>query len=294
VADRRSWLQRLDHRLVPRVRGVVRSVGGVLGRPFVALVAWERGDDRPTPVRRVAAHPAGVALLAAVIVFAGSVLHLQRFDVDEPAGAGDEQAVTREGEQAPAEVGPRIGADLDLYVEGRRAALRDLDEELDIRAVVSFHDYLGADDLDLPTTLELERLELRIPIEGERPRTLEVDREGPDDEVAGIVAAQVADLEEEEAELRSLLDSDVDDPEFEEEYERRAEEIEEVRTSLEDDAAIVFAVVVTGPVAELVDLDATPDVRLVDPVGSVPETASTRLFGLLPDDLERASHGRAL
>jgi hypothetical protein len=35
-------------------------------------------------------------------------------------------------------------------------------------------------------------------------------------------------------------------------------------------------------------------VRLVDPVGAVVASRSTRLFRLLPEDLDRASHGRAL
>jgi hypothetical protein len=294
VGEGGSWLQRLDRTVIPRVRGALRRGGAALGRPLVALVAWERSHARPRLVRGVADRPAGVALLAALVVFVGSAVHLDRYQDDEMAPAVEEQPVTRSGDDAPTEVGPRVGVDLELYVDARRSALRDVDDDGEIRAIVSFEAYTAAGELDLPGPVELERLVLRLPIEGEPPRDVEVAAGGPDDQVDRLVADAVEDLQEEEQELRTLLDSDVDDPAFEEEYARRADEIDELLDTLEEDPVVVFAVVVVGPVAALVDLDEQPGVRLVDPVGSVPETSSTRLFGLLPEDLDRASHGRSL
>jgi hypothetical protein len=296
VPDRRSWLHHLDENLLPPVRRALRAVGGVVAAPPTALTRWERAGDRPAPVRAVAAHPAVVALLAGVVVFAGSLLHLQRFDDagrDRGAATG-EQPVTGPGEQAPPEVGPRVGADVELYAEGRRELLADLDAAREIRAMVSFVDYLSADELSPAAGIELEVLHVRVPVTDEPPQSAEVGGEDPETVATDLVEAEIERLEEEEQELRSLLDSDVDDPEFEEEYERRADELAETREALEDEAAIVFAVTVVGTVDVLLALQDEQHVRLVDPVGAVPETRATRLYGLLPEDLDRASHGRAL
>jgi hypothetical protein len=296
VPDRRSWLHHLDARVLPSIRRALRGVRGLVLAPLVGLTRWERQDARPAPVRRAAAHPAGVALLAGVVVFAGSLVHLQRFDeADRDRGvAAGEQPVTEPGEQAPAEVGPRVGADIDLYAEGRREMLADLDDDREIRAMVSFVDYLSADELPITTGVELDVLHVRVPVTDEPPQSAEVAGEDPEVVATDLVEAEIDRLEEEEQELRSLLDSDVDDPEFEEEYERRAGELAETREALEDEAAIVFAVTVIGTVDVLRSLQDAERVRLVDPVGAVTETRATRLYGLLPEDLDRASHGRAL
>lgn len=296
MPDRRSWLDHLDARVLPSLRRVLRRGGRLVVAPFAALTRWERHEARPAPVRRAAAYPAVVALLAGVVVFAGSLLHLQRFDDAErdPGGAAREQPVTDPGEQAPPEVGPRVGADIDLYAEGRVEMLADLDDDREIRAMVSFVDYLPADELSMASEVELEVLHVRAPVTDEPPQSADVAGEDPEAVATDLVGAELDRLEEEEQELRSLLDSDVDDPEFEEEYERRADELAETRESLEDEAAIVFAVTVIGPVDVLRALQDDPRVRLVDPVGAVAETRTTRLYGLLPEDLDRASHGRAL
>jgi hypothetical protein len=135
---------------------------------------------------------------------------------------------------------------------------------------------------------------VRVPVTDEPPQSAEVSGGDPEGVATDLVEAEIERLEEEERELRSLLDSDVDDPEFEEEYERRADELTETREALEDEAAIVYAVTVIGTVDVLRGLQDDDRVRLVDPVGAVAETRATRLYGLLPEDLDRASHGRAL
>jgi hypothetical protein len=295
VPDRRPWPQHLDASALPVVRRALRGVGAALAAPFAALVRWERSEARPAPVRRAAAHPGVVALLAGVVVFAGSLLHLLRFDDASPARAGvtEEQPVTGPGEEAPAELGPRVGVDLELYAEGRRDALAALDADLEIRAMVSFADYRGPEELSLEGA-ELEALHVRVPVTDEPPTTAEVAGGDPGQVASEVVEEEVARLEEEERELRALLDTDVDDPEFEREYARRADELEATRAALADEANIVFAVTVVGRVDALRALQPDPDVRLVDPVGAVVETRGTRLYGLLPEDLDRASHGRAL
>jgi hypothetical protein len=274
----------------------MRGAGGRVAAPLAALTRWERHEDRPAPVRRAAEHPTVVALLAGMVVFAGSLLHLQRFDDaggDHGVAAG-EQPVTDPGERAPTEAGPRVGVDLDLYADGRREMLADLDGDREIRAMVSFEDYVSADELVMAPGIELEVLHVRVPVTDEPPQSAEVAGEDPERVATDLVEAEIDRLEEEEQELRTLLDSDVDDPEFEEEYERRADELSETREALRDEAAIVYAVTVIGTVDVLRGLEDDGRVRLVDPVGAVAETGGTRLYGLLPEDLDRASHGRAL
>jgi hypothetical protein len=296
VSDRRSWPQHLDATVLPVVRRVLRGAGTTIAAPFAALTRWERSEARPAPVRRAAGHPGTVALLAGVVVFSGSLLHLLRFDDASPARAevADEQPVTAPGERAPAELGPRVGVDLELYVQGRREALAALDADAEIRAMVSFAEYLAPDDLSVGAAAELEALHVRVPVTDEPPTSAEVAGRDPAEVAAALVEEEIDRLEEEERELRALLDNDVDDPEFEREYERRADELEETRAVLVDEGDIVFAITVVGRVDALRELQQHPDVRLVDPVGAVEETRRTRLYGLLPEDLDRASHGRSL
>lgn len=289
-----SPLRRLDAGLLPRLRRLLLPVVRVVTTPVRVLTRWESAPARPGLVRTVVARPGMVALAAALVVFVASATHLARFETAMGSGAGEDQVVQGDAPDDLSAVGPRVGGDLEVYVEDRREVLAEFDDEQEVRAVVSFTSYLGADGLELPAELTLERLLVRLPVVDEDPREIEVEGRDPA-QLLGTVAAQERDrLSEEEEELASLLESDIEDEEFVREFERRLEELEEVRGRLADDPALLYAVVVVGSVEVLGQVQASGGVRLVDPGGDPDETRRTQFFGLLPEDEDRASYGRSL
>lgn len=293
MPDPPSPLRRLDAGVLPRMRRGLLAVVGVATAPLRAATRWEAAPDRPGPVRAVATRPGVVALAAALVVFVASAVHLQRFESSLGSAAGEDQVVAEPGAD-PAEIGPRVGGDLELYAEGRRELLENMDADREIRAVISFVSYREADGLDLPDELAVERLLVRVPVLDEEPRDIEVHGRDPE-EVLTTVAAQEHDrLAEEEAELASLLASDVEDEEFVAEFERRLEELTAVREQLDEDPELLYGAVVVGRADTLAAVQASAGVRLVDPGGDPDETRETRFFGLLPDDGDRASHGRSI
>lgn len=294
MPDPPSPLRRLDAGALPRMRRGLLAAAAVATAPLRAATRWEAASDRPGPVRAVATRPGLVALAAALVVFVASAVHLQRFESSLGSAAGEDQVVAEPGADPVAEIGPRVGGDLELYAEGRRELLEDMDADREIRAVISFASYRAADGLDLPDALTVERLLVRVPVLAEEPRDIEVHGRDPE-EVLTTVAAQEHDrLAEEEAELTSLLASDVEDEEFVEEFERRLEELTAVREQLGEDPELLYGAVVVGRVDTLTEVQASAGVRLVDPGGDPDETRETRFFGLLPDDDDRASHGRSI
>lgn len=294
MPDPSSPLRRLDSGVLPRLRrGLVGLVGPVVA-PLRAVARWEAGSGRPGPVRAVATRPGIVALAAALVVFVASAIHLQRFESSLGSGAGEDQVVAEPGEGPVTEIGPRVGSDLELYAEGRRDLLDDMDGDREIRAVISFASYLEAESLDLPAGLTVERLLVRLPVLDEQPRDIELDGRDPAEVLTAVAAEEHDRLAEEEDELASLLASDIEDEEFVEEFERRLEELTEVREQLDGDPELLYAVVVVGRVDTLAQVQASEGVRLVDPGGDPEETRETRFFGLLPDDGDRASHGRSI
>jgi hypothetical protein len=274
-------------------RGLLGTVD-VLAAPVRAASRWEAAAQRPGPLRVLVARPGLVALVAALVVFVGSAVHLQRFESSLGPGSAEDQVVAEPGDAPVAEIGPRVGSDLGAYVERRREVLADLDGEREIRAVVSFDAYLDAASLGLPEELIVERLLVRLPILDAEPREIELEGRDPARLLTAVAEEERERLAEEEAELTSLLESDVDDEEFAEEFERRLEEVAEVRERLTDAPALLYAAVVVGRVDTLVEVQASERVRLVDPGGDESRTRGTRFFGLLPDDGGRASHGRSI
>lgn len=279
-------LRRLDDRFLDVVR---RGPGRVL-RPLWSVSRWESSSRRPVWLRAVARRPGLVALAAAVVVFASSGVHLQRFET--PLGAtGADQVVADPGE-AVAEVGPVRGSEIEAYVDRRRGALAAHPPDRRLRAVVSFRTFREATALELPDEVEPELLLIRLPLPDRSPRAVELGEQDPGAALAAVVAQERDELAEEAEELESMLDSDIGDELFVEEFERRRTEIGEVRAELRSGARVIYGVVVVGPARALTQLQDTPGVRLVDPGGEPVETRRTTFYGLLPDDEQHASHGR--
>ncbi|MBW3619348.1 MAG: hypothetical protein KY461_03825 [Actinobacteria bacterium] len=300
-------LARLDRRLVPALQRGARRVARGLGAPL-RLVA--RAEERLFPglVRRVVPGWRVPALLAAVLVVLASAVHMQRYP-DLRDGGGE----VADGPRAPAaaapttgavdpldlsgrSVGPRQDAELAPYVAERKAALAELPADGSAVAVVSFEEYTTAAEAlaAVPGDVQVLRAQYRIPAEGERPQETLVPADGAIAGVESAVAAALAPIEDEITEVESLLASDtVEDPAFEADLERRLSELRAVRNLLEAAPAVVFALVVEGPVTELRVLAEHGAVRLVDPAPAGADAEETAFYGLLPEDREFASFGTA-
>lgn len=306
-----SRLQRLDDALVPRLQQGVRPVGWVLGLPGRLL----RGlDDRVAggrPARAAHEHRGVVAFVVVALLFAATAVHFQRYPVlqerarqvadaqgGQPGGGGgvaDTGAADgSDDEPAPGTVGPLVGSQVDPYLTSRRDALDAAPADEDRVAVVSFGSFLEPDEAEaLLAGLEVHRVQYRLPERTPRPAEVEVD--GGD--VAGALQARIDELVDElraeEDEVASTLESGVEDEDFRADYEARLDELGGLRNTLSSDPAIAFAVVVTGPVADLRALADADEVRVVDlaPVGT--QVGATTFFGVLPTDRDRFGFGRA-
>jgi hypothetical protein len=88
-----------------------------------------------------------------------------------------------------------------------------------------------------------------------------------------------------------LDDGSVVDPAFIADYERRVQEMDRILEVLDGDPAIVFAVVVEGPIVALRALVSDPAVRLVDAAPPETQVAGSGFWGLLPTDEDVATFG---
>lgn len=298
-------LARLDQRLVPTLQRGARRAARGLGAPLRAVA---RLEERlfPRVVRRVVPAWRVPALLAAVIVVLASAVHLQRFPelrdaareaADAPAAApGRTSGEVDPMDVSASSIGPRQGDDLGAYVAERRPVLAALASDDDVAAVVSFSEYVTAEEgvAALPEDVRVLRAQYRIPAEGERPREIDVDPADPVTDIEAAIAGALGPIEEEITEVEALLDSGtVEEREFEADLERRLSELVSVRNLLEAAPEIVFALVVEGPVDGLQALAEHTDVRLVDPAPPGADAADTAFYGLLPEDRDRASFGSA-
>lgn len=279
----------LDAAAVPAIQRFTRRVGTLLWASVGPLARWEDRLASGRPLAFATRHRGTIVLVTAVIAFVGSFLHLDRY----PDLRATEAAV-----QPPsigAGVGPYLGADLRRYVDGRKSALASLPPTTRISAVISFERYLAVDELGplLAPPLVIGAVQLRAPVAGAEPRRLVVGDEGIAATVAAAIAPVRTELEVELRDVRSTLRSGVGDPAFERDYLRRERELERSLAELESDPAVVFALLIEGDVGDLQALGEAPGVRLVDPAPA-DLVGAEQAYGLLPEDVERASYGRQL
>lgn len=260
---------------------VWRRLASPVVRPVVALTRWER-ERAPTVVRTVVTHPGLVAVLAGALVVAAASVHVVRYPDRVEADVVAPPPVT--------EVGPQLGADLAAYADARHEVLAQLEGDEVLRAVVSFHEFVTVADLPVPDGVRTERLHVTLPGEGE-PRVLRA--EGARETLRTLFADGQDALDEEIGDLEELLAEDLGDPEFEQDFASELTRLQQLRASVSDDAPVVFAAVVVATAADLRDLVATPQVRLVDVAGPPERTRDTRFVGVQPDP-ERASTERGV
>lgn len=295
-SPRGSWLRRLDDRVLPAVRHGMHSLGQRAGRPFDVFRRLDDGVAGGRLAASIHRNRQFVALLAALIAFTGSFVHMQR--LSDPSttvadGQRGDRGVTGEAAESDAvAVGPSRGTDVETYVAERAAALASAPEGTRL-AVVSFDAYRTAEEAEalVLDTVETHHVQLRIPLEDSEPLTVSVG----EDIVTSVDAALGAEREAiaaEEEEFRQLLESGtVTDSEFESFYEAEVDRLTAVRNLLDSGTGTVFAVVVEAPVERLRELTATDGVRLVDlaPEGTTPQ--DTAFYGLLPDGGETVAFG---
>lgn len=307
----RSALRRIDDLLVPRLQAAARAVARVLGLPGRGLRALDGWFGAGRPARTVRQHRGLAAFLTVALAFGAVAVHAERYprlqeaarqaaaDVDETAGGDAGQpvgdAVVPGGGNdvdTTGVVGPLAGARVDPYLDERRAALAAT-EEGQRTAVVSFTEFLAPEEVvEVVGDARVHLAQYRLPERTPRPAELEVGDEGLVAAVEGTIASLVADLRVEEDEVASTLESGVEDEAFRADYEARLDELKGLRNTLSSDPAIVFAVVVTAPVAELREMADDAAVRLVDLAPIETEVASTTFFGVLPGDRDRFGFGR--
>lgn len=311
---RRRALTRLDDRIVPPLQRGAARVAHVLGGPARGLALAEERVLGGRPARFGFEHRNTVAFVAVLILFAGTLVHFQRYPELQRRAAEERAALSvREagsysggsdeslGGGAMA-VGPPVGADLEDYADEARRALARLDPRAAHVAIVSFTDYLSAEDAAARLADDVTPLlvQYRIPI-ADAVSAEQADEELGEVEVAGgdlagavqrLIDVRVADIREQEREFQSYLDSGVESEEYRRDFEARLEELRIARNVLDGSGTIVFAVVVEGRGAALQALAAERGIRLVDPAPEETDPDASAFFGLRPDDDRVARFGR--
>lgn len=297
--------------MVPRLqrgaRAVARFLASLLGWPLRSLRRWEQRVAHGRPERFLWRHRQELVLVVALILFAGSYVHLQRYpelnaQASDPAAAPGPGTAGSPSEGPPAlaggavVVGPGEGEQLAPYIADQRDELAGIADDETRVAVVSFTDYLTAEQAAevVPDGVIALEVELRLPDQQMEPFEIEVEEGevGIESAVNEALAAERERIAQEEAEFRELLESGtVEDEDFIAEFREQLERLEAVRNLLDTGAGTVFAVVVRGPAAELQALGEAERVRLVDPAPAETDPAASTFYGLLPDDEETASYG---
>lgn len=291
-------LYRLDERVVPRLQRGARATARGLGAPFRAAARWEGRLGDGAVLGALWRHRQLLLLAAAVVVFAGSYVHFQRYPqlygsttdgdpVAAPTATGGTETARPDGEVTT--VAPPRQGELASYLRERRQALAAADGDEERIAVVSLGDYLtGEEAAAVLEGVEVLELRLRVPAEEQDPFAAEVGDEAIPDVVAAAVRDVRDEVASEEEQIRELLESGtVDDPEYEEFYRAELDRLAAIRSLIDSGAATVYGAVVRGTVADLRAVAARDGVRLVDPApGGVDPDASV-FEAILPERGDR-------
>lgn len=285
----RSAFERIDDAIVPRLQQAAGGVRRGLGWPSRVLHRFDRWFLGGRPARTVDDHRGLVAFVVVLLAFTGTLVHFQRFpELRDPAPTGVGDSATD-----VAAVGPVVGASVDRYLSERRDALASAPADARRVAVVSFAEFRtvteAAEQLGGLTVHEVlyrmprgEVAPERVPVRGDLVEAVE-----------SLVAERIAEIQQEEADVASTLET-TDDQEFQADFRARLDELAALRNTLQTDPAIVYAVVVEGRVEALRGLAGSPDVRLVDLAPAGTEIDTTAFHGLLPTATDRFRRGRTV
>lgn len=315
----RSILTRIDDAVVPRLQRGAASVARVLGTPLRAVL-WVENRFFGRIARFGYRNRSLVAFVAVAVGFSAAAVHAQRYPeiqrrLAEERAAAEALSVREAGSYSQGTgsegalaggavaVGPPVGADLEDYADERGRALATVGARDRRVAIVSFTEFLSAEEAAelLPASIDLVLAQYRIPI-SDAPNAAGSDEELGEVEIIGgdleasvgkLIDVRVADLQSQEDEFRSYLESGVDSEDYRRDFENRLEELKAARNVLAGSGAIVFAVVVEGQGSDLQSLATLESVRLVDPAPAEIDVDASAFFGVRPDDNRLATFGRA-
>lgn len=207
--------------------------------------------------------------LALVTAGIGAALFVasNRDDPDDASGLSDADSST-----ADAAVGPDFGVEVEPYLAERRAALDAADGER--VAIISFGDYVGEDVADERLAdVEVGVLFVAFPgAESTATSDLETLRE-----------ELTAEAESQLPELRSILPTIENDPEFAAFYAAEIERYEQVLAS-GTHPEVVFGAIVRADADTLRELASTAGVRLVDVAETPVVRKGAALRGIRPEE----------
>lgn len=248
--------------------------------------------------QRLGRRPGVIVLLAGLVLFAGSGLHL-RHAMETDTTADDAGPAAEATDPVPSVVGPRLGADVEDYRRARHAELARTRLQQPARAVVSFVDHHAADDLPDLDDVRVEVVVLRVPVDGVAPVSVDV---GDDlrTAVSDAIDDQRVAIDEEIVEVQALLDEAVDatpdDPGFDEAFDtelrQRLDALGGARNVLAVGAPVVYGAVVVAEVETLRALVGRDGIRLVDLGGGAADTVETTFHPILPEDRVSVTAGR--
>jgi hypothetical protein len=270
----RGYLRlRDDWRRAPRARG--SAVAG----PFAHRAP---GSEPAAPMRRV--RPATVLT---VLVLAGSVaLAVATLVPSEPA---------RPGGTSPAWIGVHDGDSIPAYLERSRARLEALaarDANHVGYALASFRSYLTPDGVAV-VLAETDAVAgvtayARAPLPGRQTERVSLSAiRVPADLVAAM--ARVADRKEQDAARYAALAQGEPEGTLRRIYASQAEVARAEAQAYRQGCACVFALVVRGPAAALVELATSPEVRVVDPATGVSDPGQAVFVPPLPEQVDRVT-----
>ena len=295
--ESRPLLGRLDDAVVPGLQRAVRA-------PGTSLRSLDRGIKDGQFALFMTRHRAFASLVVAGLLFGATAVHAQRYPelqeqqrltaspVSSPDGMDAEDPTLPD--QRITAVGPLNGAQVAPYLDERERSVDAVAPEDDVVAVVSFADYVSADEAAglLPPGVVVHEAQYVLPERDPVPATIEV----ADGDLAATVGSHIdvliEQMRDEEGEVQSLLDSGVESEDFRADYEARRDELRSTRNLLAAGGEIVFAVVVSGTADDLRDLAEADQVRLVDAVTGVVDVETAAFYGILPTDRERFTYGR--
>jgi hypothetical protein len=294
-------LATLDSWVVPRLQRLAHRAAARLDQASRAMVDFDEGFRDGRPAGFALRHTGPVGLLVAVLLLSGTSIHLARFaelrgdgvqEITQLGGAPTGGGGTLAGGEA-ANVGPLQGTDVDAYIREREQALERLPSDAVRVAVVSFDEPLDA--ATITTLLDgLAPLHIQFinPQAAARPLSSEVERTILAT-IEGVVGA-VRDMAREERDSAQALldDGNVTDPQFARDYADRVVEMQAMLDVLDEDPAIVFAVVVEGSAGALRALSQQPSIRLVDVAPGETSVEDSGFWGLLPTDDDVVTFGR--
>jgi hypothetical protein len=296
----RDWLEAVDGIAVPALQRAAATSRAWLAQKGAELMRLEERALDGRPLRFGRENARLLAPLVGMLLLVGAGIHMNRYP-DLAGGLGSQQTIDEAGRTSPGpalaggqvtDVGPARGGELDDYIVARERFLAGLDDAAVHVAVVSFTNELGAEALNAALgDLTVHSIQFVNPVAPDRPLSSNVTGDIART-IEGAVGSSRRMAQEERDQVQMLLDDgSVVDPAFIADYERRVEEMDELLEVLDGDPAIVFAVVVEGPVSDLRSLASDPSVRLVDAAPPETEIAGSGFWGLLPTDEDVASFG---